>query len=80
MELLKEAVPKIARVAVLYDPTLPTGVREVKEVLPAVARGLGLIVQPWEIRNTGGFDRVFAALNKERPDGLYVTVGPLITV
>ena len=78
LELLKEAVPKIARVAVLYDPTLPTGVREVKEVLPAVARGLGLIVQPWEIRNTGGFDRVFAALNKERPDGLYVTVGPLI--
>jgi ABC-type uncharacterized transport system substrate-binding protein len=78
LELLKEAVPKIARVAVLYDPTLPTGVREVKEVLPAVARGLGLIVRPWEIRNTGGFDRVFAALNKERPDGLYVTVGPLI--
>jgi putative ABC transport system substrate-binding protein len=43
-----------------------------------VARGLGLIVQPWEIRNTGGFDRVVAALNKECPDGLYVTVGPLI--
>jgi putative tryptophan/tyrosine transport system substrate-binding protein len=78
LELLREAVPKIARVAVLYDPTLPGGVREVKEVLPAAARGLGLILRPWEIRHTGGFDRVFAALNKERPDGLYVTVGPLI--
>src|SRR5262245_53314476 len=78
LELLKEAVPKISRVAVLYDPTLPTGVREVKEVLPAAAPGLGLTVRPWEVPHTGGFDRVFAALNKERPDGLYVTVGPLI--
>jgi putative tryptophan/tyrosine transport system substrate-binding protein len=37
LELLKEAVPKVARVAVLYDPTIPASVIEVKEVLP-VAR------------------------------------------
>jgi putative tryptophan/tyrosine transport system substrate-binding protein len=78
LELFKEAVPKIARVAVFYDPALPTGVREVKEILPAAARALGLTVRPWEVRDKGGFDRVFAALNKERPDGLYVTIGPLI--
>ena len=34
LELLKEAVPKLARVAVLYDPANPASVREVKEVLP----------------------------------------------
>jgi putative tryptophan/tyrosine transport system substrate-binding protein len=78
LELFKEAVPKIARVAVLYDPALPTGVREVKEILPAAARALGLTVRPWEVRDTDDFEKVFAALNKERPDGLYVTVGPLI--
>ena len=39
LELLKEAVPKVARVAVLYDPALPGSVIEVKEVLPVVARG-----------------------------------------
>jgi putative tryptophan/tyrosine transport system substrate-binding protein len=78
LELFKEAVPKIARVAVFYDPALPTGVREVKEILPAAARALGLTVRPWEVRDKGGLDRVFAALNKERPDGLYVTIGPLI--
>jgi putative ABC transport system substrate-binding protein len=33
LELLKEAVPKIARVAVLYDPVTPGGVRQLKEVL-----------------------------------------------
>ena len=78
LELLKEAVPKLARVAVLYDPANPPSVREVKEVLPAAARALGLTLQPWEVRDADGFEKVFAALNKQRPDGLYVTGGPLM--
>jgi len=78
LELLKEAVPKVARIAVLYDPVTPGGVRELKEVLPAAARALGLTVRSWEVRDADGFERVFAALNKERPDGLYVTSGPLM--
>jgi putative ABC transport system substrate-binding protein len=75
LELFKEAVSKLARVAVLYEPTIPGTVREVKEDLPAPARALGLTVQPWEIRSADGFERVFAALNKERPDGLYAPGG-----
>ncbi len=78
LELLKEAVPKIARVAVLYDPALPASSLDVKEVLPVAARALGLTVRFWEVRAAGDFDRVFAALNKERSDGLYPTGGPLI--
>ena len=50
LELLKEAVPKVARVAVLYDPANPTSVLEVKEVLPVAARALRLTIQPWEVR------------------------------
>jgi ABC-type uncharacterized transport system substrate-binding protein len=80
LELLKEAVTKLARVAVLYDPAARSPVHEVKEVLPVAARALGLTIQPWEVRDAGGFERVFAALNKERPDGLYVTGGTLINV
>jgi putative tryptophan/tyrosine transport system substrate-binding protein len=78
LELLKEAVPKVARVAVLYDPANPPDVRGVKEVLPAAARALGLTIQPREVRAADGFERVFAALGKERPDGLYVRAGPLM--
>jgi putative tryptophan/tyrosine transport system substrate-binding protein len=78
LELLKEAVPKLARVAVLYDPAGPGSVREVKELLPVAARALRLTVRYWEIRDADGFERVFAALNKPRPDGLYVLRGPLI--
>jgi putative ABC transport system substrate-binding protein len=76
LELLKEAVPKIARVAVLYEPAAaPASVIEVKEVLPVAARALGLTIQPWEVRAADDFDRVFAAMGKERPDGLHVTGG-----
>ena len=78
LELLKEAVPKVARVAVLSDPAAPSSVLDVKEVLPVAARALGLTVRSWEVRAVGDFDRVFAALNKQRPDGLYPTGGPLM--
>jgi putative ABC transport system substrate-binding protein len=77
LELLKEAVPKLVRVAVLYDAANPGNVLEVKKVLPVAARALGLSIQPWEVRGTDDFDRVFAALSKQRPDGLYVPGGPL---
>jgi putative ABC transport system substrate-binding protein len=78
LELLKEAVPKVARIAVLYEPATPAAILEVKELLPTAARALGLTVRPWEVRDADSFERVFAAINKERPDGIYVTSGPLM--
>ena len=75
LELLKEAVPKLARVAVLFDPANPPNVLEVKEVLPVAARALKLTIQPWEVRAADDFERVFAALSKQRPNGLYVPGG-----
>jgi ABC-type uncharacterized transport system substrate-binding protein len=77
LELFKEAVPKIARVAVLYDAAAPSTARAVKEDLLVAARALGLTVRFWEVRDAGGFERVFAALSKQRPEGLYVPPGPL---
>jgi putative ABC transport system substrate-binding protein len=71
LELFKEAVPKLSRVAVLHDPTMPGSARELKEDLPPAARALGLTLQPWEVRNADSFEKVFVALNKERPDGLF---------
>src|SRR5262249_20121893 len=78
LELLKEAVPKVARVAVLYDAGTLGIVRDVKEVLPVAARALGLSIQPWEIRTANDVDRAFAAMGKQRPDGLSVAGGRLM--
>jgi putative ABC transport system substrate-binding protein len=75
LEIIKEAVPKVTRIAVLYDPTAPGGAREVKEDLPVAGRALELKVQPWEVREANDLEKVFAALTKERADGLYARSG-----
>jgi putative ABC transport system substrate-binding protein len=76
LELLKEAVPKIARVAVLYNPTAPSAI-ELKGVQSA-GRALRLSIQPWEVRAADDFEKVFAVQSNERPDGLYVIGGALM--
>jgi putative tryptophan/tyrosine transport system substrate-binding protein len=78
LELLKEAAPKVARVAVLYDPSGPSNVYEVKEVLPVTARALVLTLQPLGVRAADGFEQLLAALSRQRPDGLYVAGSPLM--
>jgi putative ABC transport system substrate-binding protein len=78
LELLKEAVPRANRVAVLYDPRSPASSTEVNELLPAAARTLKLLIQPWEIRSKDDFDNVFAAINKQRPDALHVIGSTLL--
>ena len=79
LELLKEAVPKITRDAVLYDPANPVTVQQSKEVLRVAARALGLTVRSWEVRVADDFEQVFAAVGKWRPDGFYAGGGgPLL--
>jgi putative ABC transport system substrate-binding protein len=78
LERLKEAVRKVARVAVLYQANNPRNMFEFKEVLPASARALKLTILRHEVRDANDFDKVFAAINKERPDGLSVLAGPLM--
>jgi putative ABC transport system substrate-binding protein len=77
LELFKEAIPKLARVDALYDPAARGTVQEAKDVQSS-ARALGLTFKSWEVRGTDGFEKVFAALRNERPDGLYVPGGPLL--
>jgi putative ABC transport system substrate-binding protein len=77
LELLKEAIPKLGRVAVLYESTEGSS-RELKEVLPTAARALGLTIQSWEVRGADNFDKVFTAMGKQLPDGLYVRGSPLM--
>ena len=79
LELLKETVPKIRRVAVLYEPSVPGTVREVKKHLPVAARALGVTVQPYEIPNSSTLEKVFAALRTRRADGLYTPGGGSFT-
>ena len=78
LELFKEAIPKVKRVVILYDPANPGNLLEIKEVFPVAARHLRLTIQPREVRGTDDFEMVFALLRKERADGLFVAGGPLM--
>lgn len=78
LELLKDALPRMARVAVLYAPATAGAAREVKEVLPAVAPALGMSVRSWEVRGADDFAKVFNAINKQRFDGLFVSPDALL--
>jgi ABC-type uncharacterized transport system substrate-binding protein len=71
LELLKEAVPQLARVAFLHEQANRNNLLELKDVQTA-AGALKLTIQPWEVRAADHFEKVFAALNKQRPNGLYV--------
>jgi ABC-type uncharacterized transport system substrate-binding protein len=81
LELFKQAVPNLVHVAVLYEPALRFIRSDVKEFLPVAARALGLNMQPWEVQAADDFEKVFATLNEQRPDGLYVpgSSGPLMS-
>ena len=78
LELLKEAVPKLARVAVLYASVNPSSVLAVKEDLPVAARALRLTIQPWEVTSCERFRKSICCADKQRPDGLYVLGGALM--
>jgi len=79
LELLKEAVPKISRVAALHDAANPVTVSESKEALRVAAPALGLTVESWEVRVADDFAAVFAAINKKRANAILIAGGgPLI--
>ena len=57
LELLKEAVPKVARVAVIYEPATPANVVEVKEDLPSAASHAKVGCSNFGGASAAGFDR-----------------------
>src|SRR5215831_14969056 len=71
LELLKETVPKIRRVAVLSNPDNAYHQLAIREVNVA-ARSLGVQLQLLEARGPNEFDGAFAAMAKERVGALLV--------
>jgi putative ABC transport system substrate-binding protein len=76
LQLLKEAVPKASRVAVLSNPANSYTALLVKET-EAAARSLGVRVQLLGVRAADAFDSAFSAITKERPGALFVLFDPL---
>jgi len=68
LELLKEVVPRVARLAVLWNPATSDDLE--LRATRAAARTLGVTLKLMEVKNADDLARVLAVLEKERPDGL----------
>jgi putative ABC transport system substrate-binding protein len=71
LELLKEAVPRISRIALLVQRNNPLTVPLVGE-MEISARALKVEVRSFQVTGAEEFESAFAALTHERADGLYV--------
>jgi putative ABC transport system substrate-binding protein len=65
LELLKEAIPKVSRVAVMYDPGDPAKILEFKEAQTAAAH-LQMQLQALEVRSVGEFDSAFKTATRAK--------------
>src|ERR1700738_2756167 len=76
LELLKEILPRLSRVAVLWNAANPYSVLVFKET-QAGGRTLGIDVRSLEVRGPDDFDSAFEAARVLRPDGLITVEDPL---
>ena len=77
-ELLKEAVPSLAKLAVLWNPTNSSH-RPALQATEVAARSLSLQVHPLEVRSPAELDNIFAAIVRERADGLLFIADPIFS-
>jgi putative tryptophan/tyrosine transport system substrate-binding protein len=78
LELLKEAIPKLSRVAVLWNPANQGGPRQWQETQSA-ARKLRVTLQSLEVKDPNDVPRAFAAMTQKRPDALVIIASPITT-
>jgi putative ABC transport system substrate-binding protein len=76
LELLREVVPTLRRLAIIANADYPAAMDELAEV-QAMARTVGLDVDRWEIQQPDDIPRAFDA-SKGRVDGLYIVIDPLV--
>ena len=71
LELLKEVVPAASRIAFLWRSASASAPLQLKD-LQAAAPGVGVTLLAFEVAGPDDFDRVFTAMDKERPEALVV--------
>ena len=76
LELLKELLPRLSRVSVLWNAANPYSTISFKET-QAAGRTLGVEIQSLEVRGPDDFDGAFEAAKRQHPDGLITVEDPL---
>ena len=79
LEVLKEVVPSVSRVAVLWNPVASSSSALRMRETEAAAPSLGIKLQHVEVREANDFERAFSALKRERADALFPLRSPFIS-
>jgi putative tryptophan/tyrosine transport system substrate-binding protein len=79
VELLKEAVPSLAKLAVLWNPTNSSH-RPALQAVDAAAQSLSLPIHPLEVRTVADLDGVFDAIVGESADGVLFIADPVFFI
>jgi len=80
LELLRELLPAMTRVAVFVNPANPARAELHAKEAETVGRAMGLQVQVLQAGTTGEIDAAFATFARERPDALFFSPDPFLTV
>jgi putative ABC transport system substrate-binding protein len=75
LQLLKEVIPSLSRVAFLWNPDNASHPAQLAELRVAVET-LGITLLPLAVRSSDEFDSAFAAMIRERSDGFLMTADP----
>jgi putative tryptophan/tyrosine transport system substrate-binding protein len=78
LELLKETFPKASRIAILWNQN-DVGMTLRYREIDRAAKALGVKVQALGVRTVDDFAAAFAAMNRERPDALFMVSDALTT-
>jgi putative tryptophan/tyrosine transport system substrate-binding protein len=76
LELMKETVPKVSRVGVITNSTIPPEVHSLR-AMQTHAPALGLMLIPTEVRSPGDFVHAFAAMLRARVEAVFAFESPL---
>jgi putative ABC transport system substrate-binding protein len=79
LELIKQAVPKVRRVAMLWNRN-DLGMSMRYDASADAARSLGVTVQPLGLREPDDFTGVFEAMDRDPPDAIFMVADALTTL
>ncbi len=78
LELLREAVPRLARVGFVRNPVVSLSFSRINETMSAAARQLKIALQTYDVKGPGELEGVFAVMAKDRVNAIVLFDDPML--